>query len=147
MATCFNRIQRSCGFRIRRHTHRWDLGGFDLRGDPLYTAITGPVTIVLFDHRQSQSVDWLIRLVSDWASMRIRDQFSKFPIGSSLLMSVSPEGLTAPENLPLFLSNQPASGDREDCHKTLAVCHHFDGTYGTSRRIFRRFGRGPTDAD
>ena len=61
-------------------------------------------------------------------------------------MTVSPEGLTAPENLPLFLSNQPDSGDREDCHKTLAVCHHFYGTYGTSRRIFRRFGRGPTEA-
>ena len=46
------------------------------------TAVSGPVTIVLFGHRESQSVDWLIRLVNEWPSMRIRDQFSEFPIGS-----------------------------------------------------------------
>ena len=51
--------------------------------DPVYTAVSGPVTIVLFGHRESQPVDWLIRLLSDWASMRIRDQFSEFPIDSS----------------------------------------------------------------
>ena len=46
----------------------------------------------------------------------IRELIGQFPTGSYLLRTVHPEGATAPKNLPRFLSNQPDSGEREDCH-------------------------------
>lgn len=69
---------------------------------------------------------------------RNRPLDAQFSSRSYSLRTVSPEGLTASKNLPIFLSSQSDSSDREDCQKTHLACHHFDCTCEASPH--RSFG-------
>ena len=72
----------------------------------------------------------------------IRELIGQFPVGSYLLRTVSPEGVTMSEYLPLESSNQTDFGTHERGRKRRSDRHQCDYTCGIVAKSFCALGEG-----